>query len=184
MAPPSVGVATPMKIVPSTRKISASGGIMTKVTRSAICDSKPRRRILLSTAMTKAAAPQIRILVTISSSTCTLSSSRNSTPAKAMPTDRAISTSSEGMPCPPLGSTKVRASGGMAGADFGLNRAIAMTYRMYSPVRAKPGRKAPLYMSPMERPSWSASTISTSDGGMICDSVPDAAITPVARRRS
>ena len=27
IAPPSVGVATPMKIVPSTRKISTSGGI-------------------------------------------------------------------------------------------------------------------------------------------------------------
>ncbi len=32
MAPPSVGVATPMKIVPSTRKIRDSGGTMTKVT--------------------------------------------------------------------------------------------------------------------------------------------------------
>jgi len=35
IAPPSV------KMVPSTRKISASGGIRTKVTRSAICDSSP-----------------------------------------------------------------------------------------------------------------------------------------------
>ena len=41
IAPPSVGVATPRKIVPSTRKISASGGISTKVTRSAIRDSRP-----------------------------------------------------------------------------------------------------------------------------------------------
>ena len=32
MAPPSVGVATPMKIVPSTRKIRNSGGTITKVT--------------------------------------------------------------------------------------------------------------------------------------------------------
>jgi hypothetical protein len=40
IAPPSVGVATPRKIVPSTRKISASGGIRTKVTRSAIFDSR------------------------------------------------------------------------------------------------------------------------------------------------
>ena len=30
-------------------------------------------------------------------------------------------------------------------------------------------------MSPTERPSWSASTISTSDGGMACASVPDSA---------
>src|SRR4051794_1207171 len=36
IAPPSVGVATPMKIVPSTRKISASGGVSTQTTRSAI----------------------------------------------------------------------------------------------------------------------------------------------------
>ena len=35
---------------------------------------------------------------------------------------------------------------------------------------------APSYMSPTERPSWSASTISTSDGGMICASVPEAAM--------
>ena len=44
--------------------------------------------------------------------------------------------------------------------------------------------KAPAYMSPTDLPSWSAITISTSDGGMICASVPEAAITPVARRRS
>ena len=39
---------------------------------------------------------------------------------------------------------------------------------------------APLYISPTERPSTSAITISTSDGGIICASVPDAAITPAA----
>ena len=44
--------------------------------------------------------------------------------------------------------------------------------------------KAPLYMSPTDRPNWSAMTISTSDGGMICASVPDAAITPAASRLS
>ena len=44
IAPPSVGVATPRKIVPSTRKIRPSGGISTKVTRSAICDSRPSLR--------------------------------------------------------------------------------------------------------------------------------------------
>ena len=43
---------------------------------------------------------------------------------------------------------------------------------------------APAYMSPTERPSWSAMMISTSDGGMICASVPDAAIVPEATRRS
>jgi hypothetical protein len=41
IAPPSVGVATPRKIVPRTRKISTSGGISTKVTRSASFDSRP-----------------------------------------------------------------------------------------------------------------------------------------------
>ena len=35
IAPPSVGVATPMKIVPSTRKISTSGGIRQVNTLSA-----------------------------------------------------------------------------------------------------------------------------------------------------
>ena len=39
-------------------------------------------------------------------------------------------------------------------------------------------------MSPTERPNWSAITISTSDGGMICASVPEAAITPEAMRLS
>ena len=40
--------------------------------------------------------------------------------------------------------------------------------------------KAPSYMSPTDLPSWSAITISTSDGGMICASVPEAAMMPVA----
>jgi len=48
----------------------------------------------------------------------------------------------------------------------------------------KPGRKAPLYMSPTLLPSWSAMMISTSEGGMICASVPDAAMTPLDSRRS
>ena len=37
IAPPSVGVARPMKIVPSTRKISPSGGISTMMTS---CDKR------------------------------------------------------------------------------------------------------------------------------------------------
>jgi hypothetical protein len=41
MAPPSVGVARPRKMVPSTRKIRISGGISTKVTRSESFDSRP-----------------------------------------------------------------------------------------------------------------------------------------------
>jgi hypothetical protein len=39
-------------------------------------------------------------------------------------------------------------------------------------------------MSPTDLPSWSAMMISTSEGGMIWASVPEAAITPEARRRS
>ncbi len=40
IAPPSVGVAMPMKIVPSTRKIRNSGGTMTNVVCCAIADRK------------------------------------------------------------------------------------------------------------------------------------------------
>jgi hypothetical protein len=41
------------------------------------------------------------------------------------------------------------------------------------------GPQAPRYMSPTDLPSWSASTISTSDGGTSWVIVPDAASTPV-----
>ena len=37
-------------------------------------------------------------------------------------------------------------------------------------------------MSPTDLPSWSASTISTSEGGTSCVIVPEAASTPVAYR--
>ena len=52
IAPPSVGVATPRKMVPSTRKISTSGGIRTKVTCSASLDSSPIRvtRLMIASA--------------------------------------------------------------------------------------------------------------------------------------
>ena len=120
MAPPSVGVAMPRKIVPSTRKISASGGISTNITRRS--SLKPR---------------------------------------------------------------SVRASGGSAGADCGMQHGPAEHVQHVEAGQGpSPGMIAPAYMSPTERPSWSASTISTSDGGMICASVPDAAMTPRASRRS
>jgi len=77
-----------------------------------------------------------------------------------------------------------RAAGGSAGAQPGLNRAMPPAYRAYRPARHRPGMKAPAYMSPTDLPNWSAITISTSEGGMICASVPEAAITPVAKRRS
>ena len=54
IAPPSVGVATPKKMVPNTKKISSRGGISTNVTRSAKRDSKPKRVILFREAKTKA----------------------------------------------------------------------------------------------------------------------------------
>src|SRR5690625_1612189 len=68
MAPPSVGVATPMKIVPKTRKIKNNGGIMTKVTRSAIWESKPSLKTLFTDAMIKAATPHRSSTITMLSS--------------------------------------------------------------------------------------------------------------------
>ena len=76
IAPPSVGVATPMKMVPSTRKIRNSGGIITKVTRSASADSHPSRSSLLASAMTKADTPQISMVSTMRSSTGAVPCSR------------------------------------------------------------------------------------------------------------
>ena len=43
---------------------------------------------------------------------------------------------------------------------------------------------APRYMSPTDTPIWSASTMSTSDGGITWVMVPEAAITPVPMRMS
>ncbi len=43
IAPPSVGVAMPRKIVPSTRKMSASGGISTKSTRATSFQPRSKR---------------------------------------------------------------------------------------------------------------------------------------------
>ena len=46
------------------------------------------------------------------------------------------------------------------------------------------GPMAPAYMSPTDLPITSASTTSTSEGGMSWVMVPDAAMTPVAWRMS
>ena len=54
MAPPSVGVATPKKMVPSTKKIKIKGGINTKVTCSANLDNKPMRVTRFTMAKLKA----------------------------------------------------------------------------------------------------------------------------------
>ncbi len=56
------------------------------------------------------------------------------------------------------------------------------THAQNSPTCSRLGPIAPAYMSPTERPSWSASTTSTSDGGMSCVIVPEAAITPIVWR--
>ena len=55
IAPPSVGVATPMKIVPSTRKMRNSGGTMTKVTCWASADRNRKPVILRMIQFTNAA---------------------------------------------------------------------------------------------------------------------------------
>ena len=62
----------------------------------------------------------------------------------------------------------------------GLKIATATMKEMYKPTSSKPGIKAPEYMSPTERPNWSASTINTSDGGIAWAKVPEAVIVPVA----
>ena len=126
MAPPSVGVATPMKMVPSTRKISASGGIRTKVTFSAMVDSRPRPVMRLITAATNAVAMPTIMLMTISSSVG-LSAGWAAAQANAAPTESAVSTSKEIAPLRPPASRKERASGGSAGADCGLIRVRAST---------------------------------------------------------
>src|SRR3569832_896288 len=65
IAPPSVGVAMPRKMVPSTRKISSSGGISTKVTRSAMRDSRFSPRALFTRAATKAKITQAALAVVL-----------------------------------------------------------------------------------------------------------------------
>jgi len=117
IAPPSVGVARPRKIVPSTRKISTSDGTM------------PHRQRLTS-----------------------------------------------GQPC------IVSDSRGIPGTHFGLKMLTPKVYRQKSSTCTRLGPQAPRYMSPTERPSWSASTISTRDGGISWVMVPEAAITPMVWR--
>ena len=117
MAPASVGVARPMKIVPSTRKIRTSEGTMPLVHFQA--SAQPR---------------------------------------------------------------SVRASGGSAGTSCGRMMLRMKTQAQNSATWMRLGPIAPRYMSPTDLPSWSARTTSTSDGGMSCVIVPEAAITPVVWR--
>ena len=77
----------------------------------------------------------------------------------------------------PIGS---RACSGIGGIECGRMIAMmTMNSRKIATCRID-GPMAPRYMSPTERPSWSARMISTSDGGISCVMVPDAAMTPVA----
>ena len=81
-----------------------------------------------------------------------------------------------GQPC------SVRASGGSAGTSCGRTMARIATQTQNSAIWMRLGPIAPAYMSPTERPSWSASTTSTSDGGMSWVMVPEAAMTPMVWR--
>ena len=77
---------------------------------------------------------------------------------------------------------KVRASSGRAGTSFGHTTLTIATQAQNNATWMMLGPIAPAYMSPTERPSWSASTTSTRDGGISCVMVPEAAITPMVWR--
>ena len=77
----------------------------------------------------------------------------------------------------------MRASGGSAGTMAGLKIATPTMNAMYKHTSNKPGTKAPAYMSPTERPNWSANTINTNEGGKACAKVPEAVMAPVAITR-
>ena len=91
MAPPSVGVATPMKIVPSTRKIRNSGGTITKVVCCAMCDRKRKpvnlAMIQLTTATQKANKIPKNMVSTTKSAPC-VSESRIMSQPKTRAGDR------------------------------------------------------------------------------------------------
>src|SRR5262249_11438126 len=118
MAPASVGVARPMKMVPNTRKISPSDGIM------------PRRHFLQS----------------------------------AQP-------------------FSVRASSGRAGTALGQMMLTMATHTQNKATWMMLGPMAPAYMSPTDPPSTSASTTSTTEGGITAVVVPEAAIAPMVGGR-
>src|SRR5690606_16088553 len=106
MAPPSVGVASPMKIVPRTKKIKNKGGIITKVTRSAIRDSQPRPSPLLTRATTHEDNPQSSKITTTCSSMGTsvrvLNHALDS--PHATNAENIVRTPKDRNPRPPLGS--------------------------------------------------------------------------------
>ena len=103
------------------------------------------------------------------------------TPAKMLPsttTIRAKGGTSETMTRFNSSTPSILISSGSAGATSGLANAIIAMYSAYAPVRASPGSNAALKSDPTGTPIWSPRTIRTIEGGMICPSVPAAAITP------
>ena len=126
IAPPSVGVAMPRKMVPNTRKISPSGGISTKVTRSAILDRRPSLKTLFSTASAKAAPTPTHIETTMSSSVG-VSAGRVFANQSASATAATKRMPSDFSPDVPSVSRMVRASAGRAGTHCGLTRLTIST---------------------------------------------------------
>ena len=76
MAPPSVGVATPRKMVPRTKKISASGGTNTNVTFSAMADNRFSLNTRFSSAAAKATPTPAAVASTMRSSSGRAASNR------------------------------------------------------------------------------------------------------------
>ena len=107
---------------------------------------------------------------------------------KIVPSTRKISTSDGTMPQSTLAISgqprSVRASAGSGGILCGCKIETARMKSRNSAICSTDGPIAPRYMSPTETPIWSASTISTSDGGITWVIVPEAAITPVPMRMS
>ena len=120
MAPPSVGVASPMKIVPSTKKIRNSGGTITKVVCCAIMDRK-RKPVSLSMIQFKTATKNANripknMLSTTKSAPCVSEFRIMNQPKKQLAMN---SINSESRPRLPSFSRKPIASEGRPGAAFG-----------------------------------------------------------------
>ena len=120
IAPPCVGVASPMKIVPSTRKIKNNGGTITNVTRSANRDSNLCPSIGSSIRLAKAtgnAAPTVSAIVRTTRSGPASPLLRNANIANAAAPS--ISTSRDSSPRDPSVSLSAIASRGNPGAASG-----------------------------------------------------------------
>jgi hypothetical protein len=120
MAPPSVGVATPMKIVPSTRKIRNSGGTMTKVVCCAIVERK-RKPVSRFTIQFKTATPNANKMPknmdsTTKSAPCVSEFRIMYQPKTAL---AIANISNDHSPRLPSGSRKPTASAGRPGVAFG-----------------------------------------------------------------